>query len=101
MLYVREDVSWKFLGTAITPTDDFYVKINLWKKKMLHCCFYTPNQEQYLTWLENMTETLALYPLNYANLIIEGHSNVGIENNYMEDFCDKYDNKTLKELTCY
>ena len=52
-------------------------------------------------WLENMTKTLALYPLNYANLIIEGHSNVGIENNYMEDFCDKCNNKTLKELTCY
>ena len=102
MLYVREDIPSKLLGVETCPTEGFYVEINLREKNWLLCCSYNPNKNNIQFQLENLTKSLALYSLNYENLIIFGDFNVSIDNSYMAGFCDTYDLTSLiSEPTCY
>ena len=102
MLYVREDIPSKLVGVETSPTEGFYVEINLRKKKWLLCCSYNPNKNNIQFHLENLTKSLALYSSNYENLIILGDFNVSIDNSYMAGFCDTYDLRSLiMEPTCY
>ena len=79
MLYVREDIPSKVLGVETSPTEGFYVEINVRKKKWLLCCSYNLNKNNTQFHLENMTKCLALYSPNYENLIILGDFNVSID----------------------
>ena len=102
MLYVREDIPSKLVGVETSPTEGFYVEINLRKKKWLLCCSYNPNKNKIQFHLENLTKSLALYSSNHENLIILGDFNVSIDNSYMAGFCDTYDLRSLiMEPTCY
>ena len=86
----------------MSPTEGFYLEINLRKKKWLLCCSYNPNKNNIQFHLENLTKSLAVYSSNYENLIILGDFNVSIDNSYMAGFCDTYDLRSLiTEPTCY
>ena len=78
MLYVRGDILSKLLGVERSPTEWFYVEINLRKKKWLLCCSYSPNRNNIQFHLENLTKRLALYSSNYENLIILGDFNLAL-----------------------
>ena len=102
MLYVREDIPSKLVGVETSPTEGFYVEINLRKKKWLLCCSYNPNKNNIQFHLENLTKSLALYSSNYENLIIFGDFNASNDNNYMAGFCDTQDLRSLiTEPKCY
>ena len=88
MLYVREDIPSKLVGVETSPTEGFYVEINLRKKKWLLCCSYNPNKNNIQFHLENL-------------FILEDF-NVSIDNSYMAGFCDTYYLRSLiTEPTCY
>ena len=59
MLYVREDIPSKHLGVEMSPTEGFYVEINLRKKKWLLFCSYNPNKNNIQFHLENQAKSLA------------------------------------------
>ena len=72
MLFVRQDIPSKLLPVENSPTETFFVEINLRKKKWLFSCSYNPNREN----TENLSKSLALYSCSYENLIIVGDFNV-------------------------
>ena len=45
MLLVRENIPSKFLFVENSPTEAFFVDINLRKKEWLLSCSYNPNKE--------------------------------------------------------
>ena len=76
MLFVRQDIPSKLLPVENSPTETFFVEINLRKKKWLFSCSYNPNRENIENHLENLSKSLALYSCSYENLIIVGDFNV-------------------------
>ena len=49
----------------MTPTEGFYVEINLRKKKWLRFWSYNTNKKNIQFHLENLTKSLALYSSKY------------------------------------
>ena len=45
LFFVREDIPSKLLSVENSPTEAFFVEINLRKKKWLLSCAYNPNRE--------------------------------------------------------
>ena len=88
MLFVRDDIPSKLLSVENSPTEAFFVEINLRKKKWLRSCSYNPNRENIENHLETLSENLALYSSSYENLIIVGNCNVCVEEICMSVFCD-------------
>ena len=57
MLFVREDIASNLLSTENSPTEAFFVEINLRKKKWLLRCSYNPKI--------TLSKSLALYSSSY------------------------------------
>ena len=72
MLYERADIPSKLRSTESLPMEDFYVDINLQKKKWLLCCSYNPNKNAIKSRLEFLHKGLALYSSKYENFIVLG-----------------------------
>ena len=72
MLFVREDIPSKLLFVENSPTEAFFVEINLRKEKWLFSCFYNPHTENIGNHLKTLSKSLALYSSSYENLIIVG-----------------------------
>ena len=102
MLFVREDIPSKLLSVENSPTEAFFIEIDLRKKKWLFSCSYNPNRENIENHLETLSKNLALYSSSYENLIIIGEFNVSVEEINMLGFCDVFGLKSLiKDVTCY
>ena len=102
MLFVREDIPSKLLSVENSPTEAFFIEIDLRKKKWLFSCSYNPNRENIENHLETLSKNLALYSSSYENLIIIGDFNVCVEEISMSWFCDTFGLKSLiKDATCY
>ena len=102
MLYVRADIPSKLLSTELLPMEDFYVEINLHKKKWLLCCSYNLNKNTIKSHIEILHKGLALHSSKYENFIVLGDFTVGMDNSDTTVFCDTCDLKCLiKEPTCY
>ena len=65
MLSVREESSSKLLSVENSPTEAFFVKINLQKKKWLLSCSYNPNIGNIARHLEILRKTLAVHSSSY------------------------------------
>ena len=78
MLCVREDILLKLLRIETSPTEGFYVEINLRKEKWLLCCSYNPNRNNIQFHLENLTKNLVLNASNYEKMMILRGLNVSI-----------------------
>ena len=102
MLFVRENVPSKLLSVEYSPTEAFFVEIDLRKKKWFLSCSYNPNRENIENDLETLSKSLALYSSSYENLIIVGDFNVCAEEICMSGFCDTFGLKSFKKYaTCY
>ena len=92
----------KLLSAENSPTEAFFVEINLRKKKWLLSCSYNPNRENTENHLETLSKSLALYSSSYENPIIVDDFNVCVEEINMSRFCDIFGLKSLiKDVTCY
>ena len=81
MLYVIAEIPLKLLSTQSLPMEDFYVEINLQKKKWLLSCSYNPNKNAIKSHLEVLYKDLALYSSKYENFIVSGDLN-GMDNRH-------------------
>ena len=61
MLFVKENIPSKLLSVENSPTETFFVEINLRKKKWLLSCSYNPNRENIENHLDTFSKSLALY----------------------------------------
>ena len=85
-----------------SPTEAFFVEMNLRKEKWLLSCSYNPNRENIENHLKTLSKSLALYSYSYENLIIVGDFNMCVEEISMTGFCDTFGLKSLiKDATCY
>ena len=101
MLFVREDIPTKLLSVENSPTEAFFIEINL-RKKTLFSCSYNPNRENIENRIESLSKNLALYSSRYEKLIITSYLNVCVEEISISEFCDTFGLKTLmKDATCY
>ena len=102
MLIGRADIPPKLLSVENSPTDCFFVEINLRKKKWLFSCSCNPNRENIKNHLETLSKNLALHSSSYENLIIIGDFSVYVEGISMSGFCVTFGLKSLiKDETCY
>ena len=65
ILFVRENILSKLLSVENSPTEAFFVELNLRKKKWLLSCSYNPNRENIENHLETLSKSLALYSSSY------------------------------------
>ena len=102
MLFVREDIPSKLLLVENAPIEDFYIEINLRKKKWLICGSYNPHRTTIDSDMDSLSKCLALYSSTYENYIVLRDFNVEVDNNAISSFCDAFDLVNLiRELTCY
>ena len=76
MVFVREDISSKFLSIEYLPTKGVYIELNLCKKKWLQYCFYNPNKNIISKYLDLLRCNLNLYSANYDYFTTIGDFNV-------------------------
>ena len=102
ILFVREGIPAKFLSFATSPTEWFFVELNLRKKKWLVCCSYNPDNSNIQTHLASLSTNFDIYSSQYDHFIALGDFNVEIDNKYMKDFCSSFNFKTLIRVpACY
>ena len=82
--------------------EDFFVEINLRKKKWLLSCSYNPTRKNIVNHVKNISTGLDQFSATYDNLILLGGFNVEPEEVNMLDFLNIYNLKNLvKQKTCY
>ena len=99
MLFVREDIPSKLLPVENSPTETFFIEMNLRKKKWLLGCSYNPTRKIKENHHETLSHSLALYMSSCENLIAV---NLFVEEIFMSGFCDTFGLKSLiKDANCY
>ena len=82
--------------------EDFFVEINLRKKKWLLSCSYNPTRKNFVNHLKNISRGLDQFSVTYDNLILQGDVNVEPEEVNMLDFLNLHNLKNLmKQKTSY
>ena len=102
MVFVREDITAKFLSFEDKPIEALFIELNFRKKKWLLSCSYNPNKNNISNHLQRLRNSLDLYSEKYENIILIGDFNVSPEESHMETFCESYGLKNLTKVpTCY
>ena len=101
MVFVREDITAKFLPFENKPIETLFIELNFLKKKWLFSCSYNPNKSHILNHLR-LRNSLDLYSAKYENMILIGNFNVSPEDWHMEAFCESFGLKNfIKVPTCH
>ena len=104
MLFVREGIPYKNLSKLedSLETENFFIEINLKKKKWLLSCSYNPKKNLIQNHLHHIMKNLDYLLSKYENVLLIGDFNVEVTNTHMDDFCHLYNLKSLiKDPTCY
>ena len=102
MLYTGENVPIKLLLSEATPSEGFYVEINLYKKKWLINCSYNPEKGNISNHIAAMRKSLDLHSTKYENIMVLTDFNVKVRNKGMMDFCKSYNSRSLiTRTTCF
>ena len=101
ILYVKDDIPSKIL--SISPhSENFYIEINMRKKKWLIGCIYNPNLSLISSQLEEIGNNLDNYMSAYDNFILLGDFNAEPSNQFLKDFCQVYScTNIVHEKTCF
>ena len=102
ILYVREDIPSNLIALEEKPIESLFIEINLRSTKMLINCSYNPHKSKIKKHLTALRHSLDLHFSKYDQILILDDFNVGIEEAYMQSFCESYNLKSLiKQPTCY
>ena len=61
MVFVREDITAKFLSFEDKLIEALFIEINFWKKKWLLSCSYNPHKNNISNHLQRLRNSLDLY----------------------------------------
>ena len=102
MVFVREDITAKFLCFEDKPIEAPFIELNFRKKKWFLSCSYNPNKSNISNHLQRLINTLDLYSAKYENIILIRDFNVSPEDSLKELFCESYGLRNLiKVPTCH
>ena len=102
LMYVRDDIPCKLIPMRNSTIEGFFIELKLRKKKWLLCCSYNPHRRFISNHLIDIGRNLDLLSTNYDNILLSGDSNTEVENNFLKEFCDLYEIKSLIRIpTCY
>ena len=102
LVYVWEDIPSELITANFPNTEDFFLEINLGKKKWVISCSYNPHNQTTFSHMESMSRAVHSLSSKYENFLIIADFNAQASNNSVKDFCDFYSFKHLiKEPTCY
>ena len=79
MVFVREDITAKFLSFEDKPIEAPFIELNFRKKTWLLSCSYNPNKNIISNHLRQLRNSLDLYSAKYENIILIGDFNVSPE----------------------
>ena len=95
MVFVREDITAKFLSFEDKPIEALFTEQNFQKKKWLLSCSYNPNKNNISNHLQQLRNSLDLYYAKYENIILIGDFSVSPEYSHVETVCECYGLKSL------
>ena len=104
LLYIRSNIPSKEIPNSrlSSPSEGFFVEINLRKKKWLISCSYIPNKSLIQNHLLEISKKLDLCSSRYENFFLFGDFNTEPNELHMEDFCLNYNlSNLIKEPTCF
>ena len=88
MVFVREDITVKFLSFEDKPFETLFIELNFRKKKKLFSCSYNPSKNHISNDLQRLRNSLDLYSAKYENIILIWDFNLSPEDPHMERFCE-------------
>ena len=101
-MYVRDDVRCKLIPIHSSNIEGFFIELKLRKKKSLLYCSYNSHGRFISNHLINVGKNLDFLSTNYDNILLLGDFNAEVENNFLKEFCDLYEMKSLIRVpTCY
>ena len=86
MLFFREDIFAKLIGSEKLPIESFYLELNLRGQKWLKNCLYNPSKALRGEHLKLLNKNLDLQSSKYECFVFVGDSNVGIINKKLRTF---------------
>ena len=95
MVFVREDITVKFLSFEDKHIEALFIELNFRKKKWLLSCSHNSNKNNIPNYLQRLRNSLDLYSAKYENIILKGDFNVSREESHMERLCESYGLKNL------
>ena len=104
LLYIRSDIPSKEIPNSrlLSPSEGFFVEINLRKRKWLISCSYIPNKSLIQNHLLEISNKLDSCSSRYEKLFLMGDFNSEPHDLHMEDFCLNYNlSNLIKEPTCF
>ena len=85
MVFVREDITAKFLSFEDKLIEALFIELNFRKKEWLLSCSYNPNKNNILNHLQRLRNSLDLYSAKYEKIILIGDFNVSPEYSHFEN----------------
>ena len=83
LLYVRDDIPYKFIPMMNSTIEAFFIELNLRKTKWLLCCTYNPNRSLISDHLSTIINNIDLLLANYENFFLIGNLNVEGPNGFL------------------
>ena len=82
--------------------EEFFIELNLRRKKLLLCCSYDPKYSQISHNLREIGQDLDVLTPKYDNIILMGDFNAEPADTVVSDFCEIYNLKNItREKTCF
>ena len=102
LLYVRDDISSKFVPMKNSTIEFFFIELNLGKKKWLLCCTYNPCRSLISNHSSTIRNNIDLLLANYENFFLMDDLNIESHNGFLKEFSDIHNLKNLiKVPTCF
>ena len=102
LLYLRDDIPYKRLPLISGNIECIIVDVTISKKKWLLIGMYNPCKSRISEHLSILEKSLCHYLMLYDNVVMFGDVNSEIDEEFMADFCNVYNLKSLiKVPTCF
>ena len=101
-LYVREDIPANLWSQDFPSEENFFIEINLYKKKWLVNCPYNPHKSNIGKHLDIISRSLDALSSKYENIVLLGDFNACVDDEALQTFCKFYSlHSLIKQPTCF
>ena len=101
MIYVREDIPAKLLSHDFLSAENFFLEINLHKKKWRISCSYNSHKRSIGKHLDIISKSLDTLSTKYENIVLLDDFNACVDDEASQTFCKfYYFHNLIKQPTC-
>lgn len=102
LVYVRKDIWSKLIKTNLPNPEDFFLELNLRKRKWVISYSYNPHNQTVFSHTEIMGKAVVSLSSKFENFLIIGDFTAQTSDTFVKDLYDFYSFKHLiKKTTCY